>query len=207
MRHTTTTTTDDNTRVYLTRPAREALARLNAERRQALREGLVRVGSRLLESAERAQVDPAWTRRTWPRRRYPQQCYARTAKYVLDHPEIDGLHLVHGVASHGPHFVPFDHAWVELPGDVVFDGVVQTFFTRPSYYAVMAAVALDAYSGVEARRLLAADGHPGPWNVKWVPTPEQLLAYADLVQPIREAGAGRQSRRMSSRTDSLGLAR
>jgi hypothetical protein len=176
-------------RVYLPRAARTALARLSAERREALREGLLRVGWRLLESAERAQVPPDWTRRTWPRRRYPQQCYPRTAKYVVDHPEIEGLQLVHGVVSHTPHFVPLDHAWVELPGEVVFDGVVQTFFTRPSYYVVMAAVALDAYSGPEARRLLAAQRHPGPWNVKWVPTPEQLLAYAEVVRTIHEAGA------------------
>jgi hypothetical protein len=26
------------------------------------------------------------------------------------------------------------HAWVELPGDVVFDDVTQGFYTRESYY-------------------------------------------------------------------------
>ena len=188
MRQNTTDTNPDT--VYLPRTARQALARLSPERREALRDGLLRVGCRLLESAERVEVDPDWTRRTWPRRRYPQQCYPRTAKYVLDHPEIEGLHLVHGVASHAPHFVPFDHAWVELPGEVVFDGVVQTFFRRSSYYRVMAAIALDAYSGPAARRLVAAHGHPGPWNARWVPTPGQLLAYADVVRSIQDAGPG-----------------
>src|ERR1700694_1787813 len=81
-----------------------------------------------------------WAGGPGPRRRYPQQCYARTVKYVFDHPEIDGLRLVHGVVSHAPLSVPLDHAWVELPGEVVFDGVVQAFFTRESYYTVMAAV-------------------------------------------------------------------
>src|SRR5690349_15123598 len=60
--------------------------------------------------------------------------------YVLDHAEIKGMRLIHGVVSHPPLFVPLDHAWVELPGDIVFDGVLQTFFTRASYYDIMAAM-------------------------------------------------------------------
>ena len=184
---------DNDPQVYLTRQAREALTRLSGARREALADGFQRVGRRLLESAERAQVRPEWARRTWPRRRYPQQCYRMTAKYVLEHPDIDGLQLVHGVVSHAPHFVPFDHAWVELPGEVVFDGVVQTFFKRSSYYQVMAAVALDAYSGPETQQLLVAHAHPGPWNVKWVPTPEQLLAYAEVVREFQEAEATSRS--------------
>ena len=185
MRHTTI---EDDARVYLPRAARKALARLSPNRREALCDGLLRVGRRLLELADRAPVEPEWTRHTWQRRRYPQQCYPKTAKYVVDHPGIEGLQLVHGVASHPPFFVPFDHAWVELPGDVVFDGVVQTFFTRRSYYLVMSAVALDAYTGAQAEQLLDAHGHPGPWNLKWVPTREQLLAYARFAGTLQEAG-------------------
>jgi hypothetical protein len=164
--------------MYLTRGAREALARLDPSRHEALRDGFTRVGSQLLSCAERVSVEPDWTRGTWPRRHYPQQCYVKTVKYVLDHPEIKGTRLVHGVVSHAPHFVPLDHAWVELPGDIVFDGVVQTFFTRSSYYSVMAAVALDVYSAAATRRLVATHGRPGPWNANWVPTAEQLEAYA-----------------------------
>jgi len=76
------------------------------------------------------------------------------------------MRLIHGVVSHAPHRIPFEHAWVELPGDIVFDGVVQAFFTRVSYYAVMAAVALDAYSAPETTRRLGEYAHPGPWNAK-----------------------------------------
>jgi hypothetical protein len=147
----------------------------------------LRVGRHLLESAQQVDVEPGWAARTWPRRRYPQQCYPRTAKYVLDHPHIDGLQLVHGVVSHPPHFLPFDHAWVELPRDAVFDAVVQRFFTRVSYYAAMAAVVLDVYSAADTQRLLAQHGHPGPWNLNWVPTPGQLLAYADAVRSLQGA--------------------
>jgi hypothetical protein len=176
---------NDDARVYLVRGARHALARLSPGRRDALRDGFRRVGRHLLDSAVRADVVVGWTDHTWPRRRYPQQCYARTVKYVFDHPEIDGLRLVHGVISHAPHFVPLDHAWVELPGEVVFDGVVQAFFTRESYYAVMAALPMDAYTGPETHRLVVAHGHPGPWNLRWVPTGAQLAAYAAAVHTPR----------------------
>ena len=191
MRHATAY---DDAWVYLPRQTRAALARLSPDRRHALRDGLLRVGRHLLESAQQVAVEPGWAARTWPRRRYPQQCYPRTTKYVLDHPDIDGLQLVHGVVSHAPHFLPFDHAWVELPRDVVFDGVVQRFFTGVSYYAVMAAVVLDAYSVADTQRLLAQHGHPGPWNLKWVPTQEQVLAYADAVRQLRESPTGSDSR-------------
>ena len=169
-------------RVYLTRGAREGLAKLDPLRREALRDGFTRVGSQLLFCAEQVSVEPGWARGTRPHRRYPQQCYAKTVKYVLDHPEISAAQLVHGVVSHAPHFVPLDHAWVELPGDIVFDGVVQSFFSRSSYYAVMAAVALDAYSAAATRKRIVADGHPGPWNAKWLPTAKQLGAYAAAVR-------------------------
>ena len=168
--------------VYLTRAARDSLAKLDPTRREALRDGFRRVGRELLSSAEQVRVEAGWARRTWPRRRYPQQCYAKTVKYVVDHPEIIGMRLIHGVVSHAPHLVPFDHAWVELPGDVVFDGVVQRFFTRVSYCSAMAAVALDAYSGPETTCLLAEHGHPGPWNAKWGPTPKQFEAYVTAIR-------------------------
>jgi hypothetical protein len=174
--------THNEERVYLTPGARDALAKLDPSRREALRDGFGRVGSQLLSSAERVSVESGWARGTWPRRRYPQQCYAKAVKYVLDHGEIKGTRLVHGVVSHAPHFVPLDHAWVELPGDIVFDGVVQTFFTRSSYYSVMAAVALDAYSAAATRKLVDTHGGPGPWNAKWVPTAKQLEAYAAAVR-------------------------
>jgi hypothetical protein len=188
-------TNNDHARVCLTPAARKALTKLDPSRREALTDGFRRVGRELLSSAEQITVEAGWARRTWPRRRYPQQCYARTVKYIVDHPEIMGMRLIHGVVSHAPHLVPFDHAWVELPGDVVFDGVVQTFFTQASYYDVMAALALDAYSGVEMTGLVAEHGHPGPWNAKWVPTPLQLQAYVSNVCPHRAVSRTPQFRR------------
>src|SRR4030088_2201506 len=125
-------------------------------RRAALMAGFQRVGRELLHSARQVEVDAGWKRRTWPHRRYPQQCYARTTKYMLQHLEIEGARLVHGMVAHAPYFVPMAHAWVELPGEVVFDGVVQAFFNRASYYTVMAALPMDRYTGLETHQLAAA---------------------------------------------------
>jgi hypothetical protein len=108
------------------------------------------------------------------------------------------MRLIHGVVSHAPHLTPFDHAWVELPGDIVFDAVVQTFFTRVSYYSVMAAVALDTYSRRETTRLVAEHGHPGPWNVKWGPTPTQVEAYVTAVRQDSGMPCNLRRRRLSS---------
>jgi hypothetical protein len=187
----------DEPRVCLTRAARAALARLEPGRRAALGAAFGRVGRELLRRATRADVPPGWARRTWPRRRYPQQCYGKTVAYLLGHPEIVGLRLVHGVVSHGPRGVPLDHAWVELPGGIVFDGVVQAFFTHASYARVMAAVELDRYSPADAERLLAAHGHPGPWNAAWVPTSAQLRAYHLALRLRRGLTTPRPRRRRS----------
>ena len=181
--------TDDNARVYLTREARDSLAKLDPSQRAALRAVFSRVGYQLLSSGQHVTVEPGWARGTRARRRYPQQCYAKTARYVLDHAEIKGMQPIHGVVSHPPLYVPLDHAWVELPGDIVFDGVLQTFFTRASYYAIMAAMAVDAYSAADTRRLMASQGHPGPWNANWVPTSAQLDAYAAGARGFRGAPA------------------
>jgi hypothetical protein len=156
---------DQGARVYLVRSARTGLAKLSPIRRAALLAGFQRVGSELLNSASQVEVETGWKRRTWPRRRYPQQCYARSTKYMLQHLEIEGARLVHGMIAHAPYFVPMAHAWVELPGAVVFDGVVQAFFSRASYYAVMGAQPVVTYTGPETQRLADSSGYSGPWEL------------------------------------------
>src|SRR5438128_12206485 len=151
-------------RVYLTRRARATLGRLEPGRQAALSAAFLRVGQELLEKGEQVQVAPGWSRRTWPRRHYPQQCYPRTVKYIHQHADIPHMRLVHGVVSHSGGGVPLDHAWVELPGGMVFDAVVQVFFTRHSYHRVMSALRLDSYSVAQTERLLATHGHAGPCN-------------------------------------------
>jgi hypothetical protein len=160
------------------------MAKLDPVPQAVLKAAYQRVGHELLEQAERAVVAAAWARRTWPRRRYPQQCYQKTLTYVRAHADIAGMRLVHGVISHSRPLPPLDHAWVELPGDIVFDAVVQAFFTRDSYCRVMSAVALDSYTPCESEQLLSKHGHPGPWTMRWVPTPPQLQAYYAAIQHV-----------------------
>ena len=61
-----------------------------------------------------------------------------------------------------------------------------TFFTRLSYYTLMAAVAVDGYSADETTSLVAEHGHPGPWNAKRVPPPIQFEAYLAAVRPDQD---------------------
>jgi hypothetical protein len=175
--------------VYLTPGARARLAKLDPSRREALTVGFRRVGHQLLESAEQVAVPTGWARHTWPRRRYPQQCYSKTLKYVREHADILGIRLVHGVVSHPPHFLPLDHAWIELPGQVVFDAVLQAFFTRLSYYNVMSAMVVQTYSAASARRLATRHHHDGPWNAKWAPTDRQLEAYGQGLRALENGSA------------------
>jgi hypothetical protein len=65
-------TARNEARVYLPRRTREALTKLSADRREALRDGFLRVGRHLLQAAHQVEVEPGWAVGTWPRRRYPQ---------------------------------------------------------------------------------------------------------------------------------------
>jgi hypothetical protein len=130
---------------------------------------------RLLEHGEEADVPAIWRKYTWPQFVYSGQCEPQAFKYLERHVSgarirrepvpIEGVVLVHGTMRSPRHRGWLRHAWVELPGDVVFDGVVQRFFTRESFYRVMGAHALIRYSWSEARRLSRTPRRPyGPWH-------------------------------------------
>jgi hypothetical protein len=62
------------------------------------------------------------------------QCYRMAAQYVFEHP---GARLIHGTIRHrqGPLADKvIQHAWVDLQDGKVFDGVLQKFFEKTSYY-------------------------------------------------------------------------
>jgi hypothetical protein len=104
-------------------------------------------------------VPREWTRGFLFGHLWRGQCYERAFKYLLDH-DIEGMMLVHGTRYGIP------HAWVELPGDVVFDGTVSRFFDRESYYQVQRVVKEVEYTKVEACRK-ATEANPrrrGPWH-------------------------------------------
>jgi hypothetical protein len=92
------------------------------------------------------------------------RCFQKAVQYLfrVDEDAKEGAFLVHGTCrgQHGR----VDHAWVELPGGIVFDGVLQRFYRWEDYERELAAVAGCRYSAKEAARLLLSHNHNGPWE-------------------------------------------
>jgi hypothetical protein len=61
---------------------------------------------------------------------FPGCCYETALRFCRAHPEEHGLVVALGQVD------GCDHVWVELPGDVVFDGTFQRFYAREAYYAI-----------------------------------------------------------------------
>src|SRR5437879_4329232 len=62
---------------------------------------------------------------TEPRRLFPTDCYEQAYRYLTTRAcPTNGMWLVCGYANLA---VPYQHYWVELPDDVVFDGSLQRF--------------------------------------------------------------------------------
>ena len=69
---------------------------------------------------------------------------------------------MHGTAAPGA--AVWAHAWVELPGGLVFDGVRQRFYDRAGYYRVLRRTAEAIYRPAEAAARLRATQRYGPWH-------------------------------------------
>jgi hypothetical protein len=88
-----------------------------------------------LRPAEVADVPAAWRVGTTPDTPYPGDCYYRSFRYVSKHcTSIQPLWLVQG-----EYWLGARHAWVELPDDLVFDGVMQRFYRKDAYYEIQGA--------------------------------------------------------------------
>jgi hypothetical protein len=98
-------------------------------------------------------------RETRPDRSFYGQCYQRALGFVLSLSASDEPVLVHGTLYAGH----YQHAWVELPGEIVFDGVTQRFYSLRAYYAFLRASGNKKYSREKAAGLLLRHNHPGPW--------------------------------------------
>ena len=58
-----------------------------------------------------------------------------------------------------------DYAWVELPGNVVFDAVDQRFYDLVSFYHARHADQEVAYNCREVAALMVKEQHYGPWHL------------------------------------------
>jgi len=62
-------------------------------------------------------------------------CFTQAYYYAVDHAPAGSV-LIHGqIREGGPTARHIGHVWVELPGDIVFDGVLQKFYRKDAYYA------------------------------------------------------------------------
>lgn len=92
---------------------------------------------------------------------FPHECYKQALLYSLGSTR-HGHTLVHGTT-----LLDFGgHAWVELPGEIVFDGVFQRFYSRDAYYGNMAsAIPWYLYDEAAVRLLSEHFRHdPGSWR-------------------------------------------
>ena len=89
---------------------------------------------------------------------YPKQCYVRAYRYAANHFETQAL-LVHGLYHDGK-----GHAWVEIPGGVVYDGVLNRFYQAEPYHLVKMTVPEAKYTPKEASEKGDAAWHFGPWH-------------------------------------------
>src|SRR4051794_4366954 len=79
--------------------------------------GYARLGSELA-GAEVTDVPAAFLTGR-PRRKSPGNCYQKAFQYAMDKgQDIPELRVIHGHIEVG---TVADHAWVELPGGIVFD--------------------------------------------------------------------------------------
>src|SRR4051794_28488597 len=99
-----------------------------------------RVVKDILERLKPFEVEgrKEWQKLANPEQLFVGECFLRSYRFAFwaylgalkaDDPAKNEIWLVHG------EFMAFHrHAWVEVPGEVVFDGVTQRFYQRKGYY-------------------------------------------------------------------------
>ena len=111
---------------------------------------------------------------------FPGQCFKKAADYVLLAITLGvakDMLLVHGESVNGVHG---PHAWVELPGDILFDGVLQRFYDLSQYYALDGTRAWYKYTA-DATNYLDENIRKHSRNLQWHST--LGLPWADYENP------------------------
>lgn len=100
-------------------------------------------------------------------RLYKQKCYIKAFEYVSDKRDLEDIRLVHGLYK--PYGVNkhYGHGWVELPDDIVFDGVLQRFYEKEGYYQYYEIIKQVEYQPSEIHPIgLKNGGTYGPWHLE-----------------------------------------
>jgi hypothetical protein len=142
-----------------------------------------------------------------PRGKYATRCFEMAWFYVITHKNVEGIHYVVGEALVGGLGL---HAWVELPNDVVFDGVMQRFYSRAAYYDRQHVKVYYRYTGAAAVEIHSAlhrnlgDEATWAWHLHlglpWGDASAPLLIDSDLaVRRLAKKGLGPGKVRSSRR--------
>lgn len=117
------------------------------------------------------EVPSIWREGLVADRIFPGECFFRALQYVIDllvkrRDGCAGVSLVHG-----EYLGFYRHGWVELPGNIVFDGVLQKFYPKAAYYKRAGARPWYKYDAVAVPMIwanipLGPDGlvHCGDWH-------------------------------------------
>lgn len=128
----------------------------------------ISVLARRVHDAVVAELYPAEVQVPEPLRSYHRkgphnnhQCYPKTWEYAVEHRDVKGIRIAHGTYQGG---FNIDHAWVELPDGVLFDGTLQCVYGRERYCSITHAIKEVEYSVDALCKLLRYEGHFGPYH-------------------------------------------
>jgi hypothetical protein len=79
----------------------------------------------------RAEVPKTWRRKAIAEYYFPRDCFARAIQFITLSRHLPQAEYLFGEAACGG---LEQHGWVEIDG-VIFDGVMQEFYTRSGYYS------------------------------------------------------------------------
>lgn len=124
-----------------------------------------------------------------PKRYYMGACYQKAFEYFTQVKPTGGV-LVHGIyAPESFMSIKTGHAWVELPGNIIFDGVLQRFYRKEDYCREYKAEKMIEIDSVESAYLEVANNDYcyGPWydeDKRMMDEAERMMALPNQVSPI-----------------------
>jgi hypothetical protein len=165
------------------------MAKLDPHRRKVLTDAFLRVGRQLLASAERVVVEPGCARRTWPRWALPAAVLSATR----GPPNTSWTTRISMACSWSTEWSRILRAVFRSTtrGGATSECRVRwrgADLRRIQLLRRHDAVALNAYSYAETRRMVAKHGHPGAWNASWMPTAAHLEATQPPSVLVRKPG-------------------
>jgi hypothetical protein len=136
--------------------------------KEAMKDARRRLRGQYLAMQE-TEVPEAWRSPSW-RQWQNKACYETATQFVsgLDSETKANTVVVHGSLFDPQFHIDIPHAWVELPGGVVFDGVAQRFYDAETYRTALHPVEDQRYTVKEVARLIVATKMFGAWTAREV---------------------------------------